>query len=97
MRDDELNINFTNKAKMCRDHIFSKIKPLAINNMELNGESLCSFVESILQQTNEGELNIEDMYVYVCRQKCVQAVEKSFEIFKNEFTRRKLPCDDREL
>ena len=57
-----------------RTHLNNKLKPIAVNEVILDGAMFANYVTNLVDQINKGAMpNIEDSYTFICRAKCHHA------------------------
>ena len=67
MEWSEISQAFRNKADKIYKHLTTNVKPMNLNGTILNGALFTTYVDSLVNQINNGALpHIEKTYQYVC-------------------------------
>ena len=74
LTNGDMRPEFVNQMETLRTKIFKKVRPKALNNRFVTGETLLELCEAYTQAINQGSVPcIESAWTYVCKNESLRA------------------------
>jgi hypothetical protein len=87
-----LRAEFYEQVMTLRNKILGKIRPKMINGKNLNGQMYISLMQTYINAINTGGVpNIENAWVYLCRDECIKAVDNAMEVYEKNLKEQIYP------
>lgn len=97
----KLRPEFFEQISQMRKQILGNIRPKLIDRSYINGEMFIGLMKVYIESINNGSVpNIENAWVYVCREQCTKALQEAFEYYERktkEIIYNRLPMGLEEL
>ncbi len=82
----ELRGEFVEQTLQFRRKVLNRMKPKIMNGKKLSGRMLAGLVHQYVDAVNSGTVpNIENAWIYVCKNECQKALNDSIQMFEQDF------------